>query len=150
VRQLNNPHTQPVDRQEQVQVHQHGDYEHQTQVVENNNLARRGAVTRLAQLIWLFFGIIVAGIGLRFVLKLIAANPASPFADLVYRFTDLFLWPFAGLTVTPSAQGMVLEIPALIAMFVYALIGWIVVRLVWLLFYQPAGRSVRNVERKYQ
>jgi hypothetical protein len=147
---LDNTQNQPVDHQEQVQVHQHGDYEHQTQVVENRDVARRGAVHRLAQLIWLFFGIIVAGIGLRFVLKLMAANPASPFADLVYRFTDLFLWPFAGLTATPSAQGMVLEIPAIIAMFVYTLIGWIVVRLVWLLLYQPAGRSVRNVERKYQ
>lgn len=142
--------TQPVDRQEQVEVHQHGNYEHQTQVVENNDLARRSSVRRLASLFWLFFGVLVAGIGLRVVLKLMAANPASPFADLVYRFTDLFLWPFAGLTATPSAQGMVLEIPAIIAMFVYALLGWIVVRLVWLLFYQPAGRSVRNVERKYQ
>lgn len=142
--------THPVDRQEQVQVHNHGAYEHQTQVVENHDLARRSSVSRLASLIWLFFGILVAGIGLRVALKLMAANPASPFADLVYRFTDLFLWPFAGLTATPSAQGMVLEIPAIIAMFVYALLGWIVVRLVWLLFYQPAGRSVRNVERKYQ
>jgi len=147
---LNDPQDQPVDRQEQVRVHLHGDYEHQTQVVENHDVARRGAVRRLAQLIWLFFGILVAGIGLRFALKLMATNPASPFDDLVYRFRDLFLWPFAGLTATPSAQGMVLEISALIAMFVYALLGWIVVRLVWLLFYQPAGRSVLNVERKYQ
>ena len=146
---LNNTQNQPVDRQEQVEVHQHGDYEHQTQVIENQDLARRGAVSRLAQIIWLFTGILVAGIGLRVVLKLMAANPASPFADLVYRFTDLFLWPFAGLTATPSAQGMVLEIPAIIAMFVYALIGWIIVRLVWLVLYQPAGRSVRSVERKY-
>ena len=144
-----NPQNHPVDRQEQVLVHQHGDYEHQTQVVENHDVARRGAVRRLAQLIWLFFGILVAGIGLRVVLKLIAANPASPFADMVYRFTDLFLWPFAGLTATPSAQGMVLEIPAIIAMFVYALIGWIIVRLVWLILYQPASRSVRTVEREH-
>jgi len=134
---LNDPQDQPVDRQEQVRVHQHGDYEHQTQVVENHDVARRGAVRRLAQLIWLFFGILVAGIGLRFALKQMAANPASPFADLVYRFTDLFLWPFTALTATPSAQGTVLEISALIAMFVYALLGWIIVRLVWLLFLPP-------------
>jgi hypothetical protein len=146
---LNSTENQPVDRQEQVRVHQHGAYEHQTQVVENHDLERRGAISRVTQLIWLFTGILVAAISLRFVLKLMAANPANPFADLVYSFTDLFLWPFAGLTVTPSAEGMVLEIPALIAIFVYTLVGWVIVRLVWLLFYQPTARSVRTVQREH-
>jgi YggT family protein len=144
-----NTEPQHVNRQEQVRVHQHSGYERQIQVVEDHNTERRLAVSRVAGLIWLMFGILVASIGLRVALKLIAANAANPFAGLLYAFTDLFLRPFSGLTITPSAQGMVLEIPAIIAMFVYALVGWVIVRLVWLVFYQPAARSVRTVEREH-
>lgn len=144
-----NTEPRPVDRQEQVRVHRHGGYERQTQVVEDHNAERRLAVSRTAGLIWLLFGILVASIGLRVALKLIAANPANPFAGWLYAFTDLFLLPFSGLTITPSAQGMVLEIPAIIAMLVYALVGWVIVRFVWLVFYQPAARSVRTVEREH-
>lgn len=142
------PEPTPVDRREEVHVHQQPGYQHQTQVVENRNADRRMAVGRAAQLIWLFFGILEALIGLRVLLKLIAANPGNPLASFIYRVTDLFLWPFAGLTVTPQAEGMVLEIPAIIAMFVYALIAWALVKLVWLIFYQPSTRSVRTVERE--
>ena len=81
-------------------------------------------------------------------LKLIAANPNNPFAYMVYAFTDLFLWPFNGLTIAPSFGGIVLEIPAIIAIFVYALVGWVIVRLFWLLFYNPTSRTVRTVERE--
>jgi hypothetical protein len=72
-------------------------------------------------------------------LKLIAANPASPIAVFIYGFTSLFLAPFAGLTGTPAAGGMVLEIPTVIAMVVYGLIGWAIERIIWVIFYRPRG-----------
>lgn len=142
------PEIKPVDRQEQVQVHQHGGYEHKTQLVEDHNAGRRLVVSRIAWMIWLAFGTLEALIGLRILLKLVAANPANTFANLVYTFTDLFLWPFQGLTATPSIENIVLDIPAIIALFVYALLSWLLVRLVWLLFYWPSARSVRTVERE--
>jgi branched-subunit amino acid ABC-type transport system permease component len=58
---------------------------------------------------------------------------------MIYKFTDLFLWPFAGLTATPAAGGMVLEISTLIALVIYALIGWAIERLIWVLFYRERG-----------
>jgi hypothetical protein len=94
---------------------------------------------KATQMVWLLFGILEALIALRFVLKLIAANPDSPIAALIYGFTDLFLLPFKGLTATPAAGGMVLELSSLIALVVYALIGWAIERLVWVLFYRPKG-----------
>jgi uncharacterized membrane protein len=100
---------------------------------------RRIFTFKATQLVWLFLGILEAILALRFVLKLIAANPANPFAVFIYGFTDLFLFPFAGLTGTPSAGGMVLEIPTMIAMVVYALIGWAVERIIWVIFYRPRG-----------
>ena len=94
---------------------------------------------KATQLVWLLFGILEALIALRIVLKLMAANPASPIAALIYRITDLFLWPFSGLTATPTFGGMVLELSSFIAMVVYALIAWAIERLIWVLFYRPRG-----------
>jgi len=100
---------------------------------------QRTFIVRLTQLVWLLFGILEALIGLRVVLRLIAANPASPFARLVYSASNLFVWPFAGLTRTPAAEGMVLDIPSIIAMFVYALIAWAIVRLIWIVLDRPVN-----------
>lgn len=139
---------QGVSRDEQIHVQQQEGYERQTQVVDNVAAGQRLAVSRLATLIWILFGALEALIGLRVLLKLIAANPANPFAALIYAFTDLFLWPFSGLTITPAVEGMVLELSSIIAMLVYAFIGWLLVRLVWVIFYRPATRRVRTIERE--
>ena len=74
-------------------------------------------------------------------LKLIAANPASPFAHFIYQMTELFLAPFAGLTVSPTAEGAVLEIPALIAMAAYAVLYWLVLRFMWVIFDPAKARD---------
>lgn len=140
---------QPADRQVRAKIHHIDGYERQTQVVEDLNAGQRLFASRLAQLVWLVFGFIEAMIGLRVILKLIAANPNNPFASFVYNFTDLFMWPFSGITASPSFNGIVLEFPAIIALFVYALVGWLLVRLVWLLFYHPTSRTVKTVESEH-
>jgi len=103
---------------------------------------QRSFIVRLTQLVWLLFGILEALIGLRVLLKLIAANPNNAFAALVYRASSLFVWPFNGLTRTPAAEGMVLDIPSIIAMFVYALVAWAIVRLIWILLDRPVNPTV--------
>ena len=100
---------------------------------------RRILTFKATQLVWIFLGILEALLALRFVLKLIGANEASPFAVFVYGFTKLFLWPFAGLTGTPVAGAMVLEFTTLIAMVVYALIAWAIERIIFVIFYRPRG-----------
>ena len=100
---------------------------------------RRIFAFKATQVIWLLLGILETLLALRFVLKLIAANPASPIATFIYGVTGLFLLPFSGLTATPSAGGMVLELSTMIAMVVYALLAWGVERIVWLIFYRPRG-----------
>ena len=99
---------------------------------------------KITQLIWLLLGILEALIALRIGLKLIGANPDSPIVALIYGFTYLFLFPFAGMTATPSAGGMVLELSSFFAMGIYALIAWAVERIVWLIFYRPRN-PVSNV-----
>jgi hypothetical protein len=100
---------------------------------------RRVFTFKATQVIWLLLSIFEALLALRFVLKLIGANPASPFAAALYGFTGLFLFPFAGLIGTPAAGGMVMEISTLIAMVVYGLIAWAVERIIFVIFYRPRG-----------
>jgi hypothetical protein len=113
-----------------------------TTTTTDPNANQRVFSFKLTQLVWLAFGSLEALIALRVVLKLIGANPASPFAVLIYAFTDIFLWPFAGLTRTPGAAGMVLEISSLIAMVVYALAAWIIAKVVWVALYRPRETMV--------
>lgn len=101
---------------------------------------------KVTQLIWLLLGILETLIALRIGLKLIAANPDSLIVAMIYGFTNLFLFPFQGMTVTPSAGGMVLEISSMFAMVVYALIAWAVERIIWVIFYRPRGPVVAVTE----
>jgi uncharacterized protein YggT (Ycf19 family) len=103
---------------------------------------RRVFTFKATQLVWLFFGILEALIALRIFLKLIGANEASPIAGFIYGITSLFLAPFSGLTGTPAAGGMVLELSSVIAMLVYALIAWALAKIVQVVFYRPRGSVV--------
>ena len=111
---------------------------------------RRIFAFKATQLIWLFLGALEATLALRIILKLMAANPSNAFAAFVYSVTDIFLAPFVGLTATPAAGGMVLELSSIIAMLVYGLVGWGVERLVWVVFYRPRGPSVSVTQTSTQ
>jgi hypothetical protein len=89
---------------------------------------------RITGLIQLGFGVLNGLIGLRFLLKLMAANPQNPFASLIYFLTQPFLWMFQGLTRTPSFEGIEIEFFSLIAIVVYGLLGWVIIQLMWILF----------------
>ena len=108
-----------------------------TTTTTDPNTEQRVFSFKLTQLVWLAFGLLEGLIALRIVLKMMGANPASPFAVLIYGFTDIFLWPFFGLTRTPAANGMVLEVPSFIAMVVYALAAWVIAKVLWLILYRP-------------
>ena len=97
---------------------------------------------KATQWIWLGLGIVEVLIGLRVMLKLIAANPESPFAAFIYTVSAIFLFPFVGLVGTPASGGMVLELSSIIAMLVYALLAWGFERIVWVSFYRPRGALV--------
>jgi len=62
-------------------------------------------------------------IAIRFLLKLMAANPSNAFAQMVYFLTAPFLAIFVGLTNTPSFEGIVIEFYDLIAIVVYFALG---------------------------
>lgn len=111
---------------------------------------RRIFTFKITQFIWLLLGILEALFALRVLLKLFAANPNSPIAALIYSLTGIFLIPFSNLTSSLSAGGIVLEISTFFAMLIYALIGWAVERLVWILLYRPSGSTVEVTKTRSQ
>lgn len=108
---------------------------------EELEIRRRRRLAKWSQVITLIFAILELAIAFRVLLELIAANPASPFAHFVYQMTGPFMAPFVGLTVTPSADGAVLEIPALIAMVVYGVLYWLIIRVMWVIFDPAKARD---------
>jgi hypothetical protein len=87
------------------------------------------------QLIWLFLGLLESLFALHFLLSLIGAGASG---GLLYGVTSIFLLPFAGLAAgNPAASGLVLEVSTLMAMAVYGLLGWLLARAAWIIFYRP-------------
>jgi hypothetical protein len=137
----------PIDRRKKVVVEQHGDHIHEEHVVRDINLEYRESIYKVVQFVWLLFGALEGLIAVRMLLKLIGANPGSWFAALVYQLSDLFLWPFQNLTVNPAFGNFVFELTSLIALLVYALIAWGLVRLIWVLFYRRPTTQVTTYDR---
>jgi hypothetical protein len=98
---------------------------------------RRYRLVRTTQIIWLVLSVLEALFAIRFLLKLMAANPAAGFAIFIYNTTAVFLTPFFDLTPTPSVNGSQLEFFTLIAMLFYALLAWGIVRVLWIIFERP-------------
>jgi hypothetical protein len=94
---------------------------------------RRLAAYRLTQLVYWVFGLIEGLIAIRFVLKALGANPSAGFAQFIYGITGPLVAPFVGLFGNPSSQGSVLELTSIVALIVYALLAWLLGKLVWIL-----------------
>src|SRR5215213_10559426 len=137
-----------IAQREEVVVQQSGGHVHEERVVQNVNLEYRETLHRVAQFVWLLFGALEALIGIRVILMLIGANPANPFTAFVYQLSSLFLWPFQNIVVNPAFQNSVLEITSIIAMIVYPLIGWAIVRLIWVVFYRAPSSQVTTYDRE--
>ncbi len=137
-----------IARRKRVVVHQDGDHVHEEHVVQNVNLEYREAIYKVVQFVWLLFGGLEALIGIRIILMLISANPANWFTAFVYQLSQVFLWPFQNIVANPAFQNHVLEITSFIAILVYALIGWAIVRLVWVLFYRAPTSQVTTYDRE--
>lgn len=72
---------------------------------------------------WVVFGLIV--LGLRVFLLAFSANASSEFVDFIYRTSADYLQPFRGIfPPKPVSATGYLDVSALFAMIIYALIGW--------------------------
>jgi uncharacterized membrane protein len=108
---------------------------------------RRATSMKITRAIYLLFGLIEALLVIRFVLKALAANAEAGFAQLIYGVTAPLVAPFMGLFGTPqAASGAVLELHTLIAVVIYALVAWLVVRGAALMLGEGRSASVARTD----
>ena len=88
---------------------------------------------RASMITYLVLGVVEALIVTRVILKLLAANPGSGFARFIYTVSAPLVAPFQGIFSSPATQNSVLELSSLVAIAVYALIAWGIVRLIAIL-----------------
>lgn len=85
-------------------------------------------------LIYFFFGALEMLLVFRLVLKLMGANAASAFVGLIYGATGIFILPFQGIFRSATTRGIettsVLEPATIVAIIVYAVLAFGVVKLV--------------------
>lgn len=84
-------------------------------------------------LVYFFFGALEVLLAFRLVLKLMGASLASAFVGLIYGLTGIFILPFEGIFRRGFTQGIettsVLEPSTLVALIVYAVLAWGIVKL---------------------
>lgn len=90
---------------------------------------RTKSLYRGAQAVWYVLGIIEVLLAFRFVLKLLAANPSAGFTSFIYGITAPFASPFLNVFRVSQVEGNVLEWTTLLAMAVYWVIAWGIIKL---------------------
>ena len=103
--------------------------------VQKQTVATRrqtSGVVLAQRVVWFIVGVITVIIALRFILLLLGANQAAGFTDFIYSLSGVFVAPFVGIFGEPTYGKSVFEISSLLAIVVYALVGWGIAKLLTL------------------
>jgi uncharacterized protein YggT (Ycf19 family) len=111
-----------------------------SEVVSRVNPGRRAM-----DLVYLVFGVIDGLLLIRLVLKLLGANTTAAFTQWVYNVTDVFLAPFHNLLPTIGSNNSVLEMSVIVAILVYALVAWVLARLMAIIFFRDVTYARRGL-----
>src|SRR3989344_1997461 len=84
---------------------------------------------RGTQVVWYILGILEVFLVFRFILKLLAANPSADFTRFIYNVSHPLAAPFLNVFSVTRVDGNVFEWTTLLAMLVYWLIAWGIIRL---------------------
>jgi hypothetical protein len=84
---------------------------------------------RGTQIVWYILGLLEVILAFRFVLKLFGANSAAGFTSFIYGITRPFAAPFLSVFKITDVNGSIFEWTTLLAMLVYWLIAWGIVKL---------------------
>ena len=137
-----------VDRREETVVTEQPGYAATEKVTRDVAAERQLVLYQFYRIVWTVLGILELFLALRFLLKLIGANPNSGFAVFMYGLTGLFTAPFTGLVSTWVSGETVLEVTTLIAMAMYALLFWGVMRLIPIVTDRARARTVTRTTRE--
>lgn len=97
----------------------------------------------------LFVGIVEVFLGVRFIFRLLNANPGNDFVSWLYDVSGRLLEPFRGIFPTETVQpGYVLEFSTLFAMVAYGLLGFLILALVDALVPEETRKKRKHTTRE--
>jgi hypothetical protein len=122
--------------------------EREEQIFEDPKLARVNILDRTARILYFIVGLIEVLLLLRFLFRLLGAGNTG-FVNMIYNFTSPLIIPLDGIFNDQSLSRMnVLEVSTLLAMVVWALIGWGLVKLLYVVLEPSAStRSTFTTSR---
>lgn len=89
---------------------------------------------QIKKIVYYILGVLEVLFAFRLMFKLLGANPQSLFVSFIYSVSQAFLVPFNGIFRSAVTKGIeaqsVLEPTTIIAMIVYAIIAWGIVKLI--------------------
>jgi|SRR3989344_5388768 len=97
--------------------------------MDSSNSPTTKPLYRGTQVVWYILGILEVLLAFRFVLKLLAANPNAGFTSFIYDVSNVFASPFLNVFKISRVEGSVFEWTSLLAMLVYWLIAWGIVKM---------------------
>ncbi len=96
------------------------------------------AISKLNDFLRWFIAVLEVTLLIRFILRLIGADPKNMFAGFLYALTDIILVPFQTILRNPSlVQNQAFEWSTLIAMAIYYLVFWAIRRFLHILISNP-------------
>ena len=105
------------------------------QPIHEATIIRTGQCNLKAKkIVYYILGVLEVLLAFRLVFKLLGANPQSPFVSFIYSVSQAFLAPFSGIFRSAVTKGIgaqsILEPTTIIAMIVYAVVAWGIVKLI--------------------
>ena len=100
------------------------------------------AIGKLNDFLHWFIVVLEITLLIRFLFRLIGANPANVFAAFLYALTDIVLYPFSNLVGAPSLHtDQAFEWSTLIAMLIYWLVFFAIRKFLSILITEPEPSS---------
>ncbi len=99
---------------------------------------------RVSQVVWYVLGVVETLLAFRFILRAIGANSAAGFTNIIYTLSQPLVQPFANIVRSARVDRAVVDWNIIIAMAVYWLLAWAIVRLFFM------SRPVSEREADYE
>lgn len=105
-----------------------------TEILSEKKVASRykkkSVILKIHQVIWYICWVIEITLIIRTALKLLGANPESPFVGFLYEFSDIFAYPFLNMFPTTIVGESEFEWSIYFAAIIYILASWLIVTLI--------------------
>jgi hypothetical protein len=113
--------------------------------MDTTGIPQKKTLYKTYQVVWYILYVIEILIGFRIVMLLLGANRASPFVDLIYALSGVFVLPFRAIFPTPVEGRFVLDSAAIVALIVYPILTYLLIQLLQL-FKPTSTEEAKSVD----